>query len=93
MDHTERVASPEAQYYEAAARIEKYETALFDALQLLGHARRISDVERARDVIVKALQGTRYDPANRARERQSNITPEVLEKALKGTRYDRSSAV
>jgi hypothetical protein len=61
MDHTERVSSTELQFYEAAARIEKYETALFDALQLLHHARRISDVERARDVIVKALQGTRYD--------------------------------
>ena len=33
------------------AKIEAYETALFDALQLLGHARYVSDVERARDVI------------------------------------------
>jgi hypothetical protein len=79
MDHTEGVTSPEAM-----AKIEAYETALFDALQLLGHARRISDVERARDVITKALQGTRYDPANRTRERHSNIPRETLEKALKG---------
>jgi hypothetical protein len=70
MDYTQRVSSPEMQFYEAAARIEKYETALFDALQLLGHARRISDVERARDVIVKALKGTRYD---RPVERRGNI--------------------
>ena len=39
------------------AKIKAYDTALFEALQLLGHARYVSDVERARDVIVKALQG------------------------------------
>ena len=65
MDHTERVAGPEAM-----AKIEAYETALFEALQLLGHARYVSDVERARDVIVKALKGTRYD---RPIERRGNV--------------------
>ena len=65
MDHTERVTGPEAM-----AKIEAYESALFKALQLLGHARYVSDVERARDVIVKALKGTRYD---RPIERRGNV--------------------
>ena len=52
MDHTERVTSPEAM-----AKIEAYEAALHKALQLLGHARYVSDVERARDVTCESTAG------------------------------------
>ncbi len=52
--------TPEAQFYEAAAKIEAYETALREIVRLLD-MRRSSDVERARAVAEKALQGTRYD--------------------------------
>ena len=64
MDHTERAISARD------ALIEKYEAALHETLQLLGHARYVSDVERARDVIVKALKGTRFD---RPIERCGNV--------------------
>jgi hypothetical protein len=62
MDRTETVSGePERQYYEAAAKIEAYEATMFEAIRLLEYARRTSDVERAKAVLEKALQGTRYD--------------------------------
>jgi hypothetical protein len=54
-------AEPEAQFYEAAARIEKYEAALFEMIRLLEYARTTGDVGRAKQVGEKALEGTRYD--------------------------------
>jgi hypothetical protein len=61
MGDKERVSGPEAQYHEAAAKIELYEATMFEAIRLLEYARRTSDVERAKAVLEKALQGTRDD--------------------------------
>ncbi len=70
MDHTERVTSgPERQYYEAAAKVfaeaaakmEKYETAMHEAIELFKHSTHTCDRDRAIAVLEKALQGTRYD--------------------------------
>ena len=51
----------ESQYYEAAARIEKYETAMHDAIGLFKHSTHTRDRDRAIAVLEKALKGTRYD--------------------------------
>ena len=51
----------EAEYYEAMARIEKYEATIFEMIRLLEWAKHTSDVERAKAVGEKALEGTRYD--------------------------------
>jgi hypothetical protein len=61
MDHTERVSGPEQRHYEAMAKMEAYEAVMFEAIRLLEYARRTSDVERAKAVLEKALEGTRYD--------------------------------
>ena len=61
MDHAKRVSDPESQFYEAAARIEKYEATIFEMIRLLEHATHTTDVERAKSVGEKALEGTRYD--------------------------------
>ena len=55
------MAEPEAQYYEAMARIEKYEAVIFEMIRLLEWAKHTSDVERAKRVGEKALEGSRYD--------------------------------
>ena len=57
----EAVARLESEYYEVMARIEKYEATIFEMIRLLEHARHTSDVERAKSVGEKALEGTRYD--------------------------------
>jgi hypothetical protein len=51
---------PEAQFYEAMAKIEKYEAMMFEALQALGYGRYVPNLERARDLLRKALSDTRY---------------------------------
>lgn len=63
---TERVAPGEREYYEATAKIEKYEAVIFEMIRLLEWAKHTSDVERAKSVGEKALEGTRYD-------RRSNV--------------------
>ena len=57
----------EAQYYAAMARIERYEAAIFEMIRLMEHAKHTSDVERAKGVGEKALEGTRYDRARHIR--------------------------
>ena len=64
---TSRVEPGEAQYYEAMARIEKYEAVIFEMIRLLEHARHTTDVERAKSVGEKALEGTRYDRSRHIR--------------------------
>ena len=55
------VAPGEREYYEAMARIEKYETAMADAIELFKHSTHTCDRDRAIAVLEKALEGTRYD--------------------------------
>ena len=57
---TERITF-EAFYYEVMARIEKYETAMADAIELFKHSTHTCDRDRAIAVLEKALEGTRYD--------------------------------
>jgi hypothetical protein len=57
----------EAQYYAAMARIEKYEAVIFEMVRLLEHATHTTDVERAKAVGEKALEGTRYDRSRHIR--------------------------
>ena len=57
---TDRVTF-EAFYYEVMARIEKYETAMQDAIELFKHSTHTCDRDRAIAVLEKALEGTRYD--------------------------------
>ena len=51
----------EAFYYEVMARIEKYETAMADAIEMFKHSTHTCDRDRAIAVLEKALEGTRYD--------------------------------
>ena len=64
---TERVAPGEREYYEAMARIEKYEAVIFEMIRLLEWAKGTWDVERAKSVGEKALEGTRYDRSRHIR--------------------------
>jgi len=59
----------EEQFRETVAKLElkvmeaigEYEATIFEMIRLLEHARHTSDVERAKRVGEKALEGSRYD--------------------------------
>jgi len=63
----EAIARLESEYYEVMARIEKYEAVIFEMIRLLEWAKHTSDVERAKSVGEKALEGTRYDRSRHIR--------------------------
>lgn len=59
-ESTEPKNPPESEFYEAAAKIERYEAVLFEVYALLIHAKSTGDVERAYSLIKRTLADTRY---------------------------------